>query len=513
MLNLSVGLEESARRSPEGSAIVFGDQRLSFAEWNAGSNCVAAALARRGIGRGDKVALSCPNLPYFPIAYFGILKAGATVVPLNILLKEGEIAYHLRDCEAKAYVCFQGTEELPMGRESAAAFAAVDGCETLFWIGVEAPDGAVSFAEATAAEEPSFETVQTETEDTAVILYTSGTTGQPKGAELSHFNVFMNTRLCVDLFSFGPDDVTVVVLPLFHSFGQVVLMNAGAFAGATSVLLPRFEPQAVFDALESEGVTLFAGVPTMYWALLNHPDVPREVIDRVRAKLRMCVSGGAALPLEVLKGFEERFEVPILEGYGLSETSPVASFNQIDVGRKPGSIGTPIWGVEMKVVDAEDRDLPDGEPGEILVRGHNVMKGYYRRPDANAEVMRGGWFHTGDVAYRDEDGFFFIVDRIKDMIIRGGFNVYPREIEEVMMTHPAISLVAVLGVPHPSHGEEVKAFVVLQQGAEASEQEILDWCADKMAAHKRPRLVEIRDALPMTATGKILKRELRAEAS
>ncbi|MFQ5578317.1 MAG: long-chain fatty acid--CoA ligase [Anaerolineae bacterium] len=516
MLNLAVILEASARKFSQKTAVVFGDMRLSYAQLNGAANQVANGLKQLGIGPGDKVAISCPNLPYFPIVYYGILKVGATVVPLNVLLKRREIAYHLSDCDAKAYFCFQGTPQLPMGEEGFAGFNQTEGCE--HFVMMTADPAAPSPIEGTTTmgmfmhpQPPTFDTLQTNTEDTAVILYTSGTTGQPKGAELTHFNMFFNAVISTQLVDLSSDEVSLVVLPLFHSFGQTVQMNATVYGSGTLVLIPRFDPDAVLGAMEKENVTIFCGVPTMYWALLHHPQADKYDLQNIAANLRACASGGAALPVEVLKAFEAKFNVPILEGYGLSETSPVASFNHLDRERKPGSIGTPIWGVDMKVVDADDNELPPGEPGEVVIRGHNVMKGYYQRPQVNQEVMRGGWFHTGDVATTDEDGYFYIVDRIKDMIIRGGFNVYPREIEEVLMTHPAISLAAVIGVPHDEYGEEIKAFVVLKPGASATPDELVAWSKANMAAYKYPRLVEIRETLPMNATGKLLKTQLRAE--
>ncbi len=516
MLNLSVFLEESAKRRANKEAIVFNDTRLTFAQLNGAANQVANGLKKAGIQKGDKVALSCLNIPYFPIVYYGILKAGAVVVPLNVLLKRREIAYHLKDSDAKAYFCFQGTPELPMGEEGYAGFQQADKCEHFVMMtadpaGPSPIEGATTLGMFMGTQAPTFPTVQTRPDDPAVILYTSGTTGQPKGAELSHFNMFSNAIGSANLFHGTSDDVGLIVLPLFHSFGQTVQMNANVYLGATSVLLPRFDPDAVLGLMQKEGVTIFAGVPTMYWALLHHPGADKFDLDKISNTLRVSASGGAALPVEVLKEFEKKFDVPILEGYGLSETSPVASFNQMEYERKPGSIGLPIWGVEMKVVDANDKELPPGEAGEIVIRGHNVMNGYYNRPEVNKEVMRGGWFHTGDVGQTDEDGYFYIVDRIKDMIIRGGFNVYPREIEEVLLTHPAISLAAVIGVPHKQHGEEIKAFVVLKAGAEASPEEIVAWSKENMAAYKYPRLVEIRETLPMNATGKILKTNLRED--
>ena len=514
MLNLATLLEDNLRHHPARTAVVFGDTRLSYAQVNGAANQVANGLKAAGIQKGDKVALSCLNLPFFPIVYYGILKAGATVVPLNVLLKRREIAYHLKDAEAKAYICFQGTPQLPMGEEGWAGFKEVDSCKN-FWLITADPaasspiEGVTTLGQMMAGQPPTFETVQTDALDTAVILYTSGTTGQPKGAELSHSNMVMNAFSVRDLFQHKADDIELIVLPLFHSFGQTVQMNAGFMSGHTLVLLARFEPGAVFQALQDEDVSIFCGVPTMFWALLHSPDADKYNLEKISSTLRLGVSGGASLPVEVIKGVEERFNIPLLEGYGLSETSPVASFGRLDKPRKPGSIGIPIWGVEMRAVDTDGKPVAMGERGEIIMRGHNVMKGYYNRPAETAEAFKGGWFHTGDVATVDEDGYYYIVDRIKDIILRGGFNVYPREIEEVLLTHPAISLAAVIGVPDEEHGEEIKAFIVLKADAQAGPEEIVAWSKEQMAAYKYPRLIEIRESLPMTATGKILKKELR----
>ncbi len=514
MLNLATLLETNVYENPTKTAVVFGATRLSYAQINGAANQIANGLKAAGIVKGDKVALSCPNLPYFPMVYYGILKAGATVVPLNVLLKHREIAYHLRDSDAKAYFCFEGTPQLPMGQEGWAGFNDVADCEH-FWLITGNPaapspiDGAMTLGQMMAVQPPTFDTVQTEALDTAVILYTSGTTGQPKGAELSHSNIFMNAFVVRELFQQRKDDIQLVTLPLFHSFGQTVQLNAGFLGGHTLVFLARFDPAAAFQALQDENVTIFCGVPTMFWALLNYPDAEKFDLEKIARTLRLGASGGASLPVEVIKGVEERFKLPLLEGYGLSETSPVACFLRMDMERKPGSIGIPIWGVEMRVVDANDNDVPQGEPGEIVIRGHNIMKGYYKRPEETAKAFRNGWFHTGDVATKDTDGYYYIVDRIKDMIIRGGFNVYPREIEEVLMTHPDVSLAAVIGVPHAEYGQEIKAFIVPKEGAEPTPEAIIAWAKEEMAAYKYPRLVEIRETLPMTATGKILKTELR----
>jgi long-chain acyl-CoA synthetase len=515
MLNLAVMLEESARRVPERTAIVFGEHRMTYAELDAAACRVASGLKGLGIETGDKVALTCPNLPYFPIVYFGILKAGAVVVPLNVLLKHREVAYHLEDSDAKVYLCFQGTPELPMAEEGWAGFSEVPTCEHFVVItadpaGASPIEGASTLGALMAPQPPTFQTAHTTNEDTAVILYTSGTTGTPKGAELTHSNMVFNAWAGRDMLSITPDDVLLVTLPLFHSFGQTVLMNAGIRSGAALVLLARFDPGDVLAAMEKEAVSIFAGVPTMYWALLNYPDAEKHDLEKIAKNLRGAMSGGASLPVQVLEDFETRFDVPILEGYGLSETSPVASFNQLDWERKPGSIGRPIWGIEMAIFDEADQEVPPGDRGEVVIRGHNIMKGYYKRPEANAETMRNGWFHSGDIGIMDEDGYFFIVDRTKDMIIRGGFNVYPREVEEVLVSHAEITLAAVIGVPHDEHGEEIMAFVVLAEGSELTPEEITAWSKENIAAYKYPRIVEIRDGLPMTATGKILKTELRA---
>jgi long-chain acyl-CoA synthetase len=514
--NLATLLEKSAEKYPAREAIVLGDTRLTYAQVDGAANMVANLLVSRGIQPGDKVALSCANLPYFTIVYYGILKAGATVVPLNVLLKAREVAYHLDDADAKAYFCFEGTAELPIGQEGYAGFQQAEGCESFFMITVDpaAPspiEGTETMGAAMAAQPPTFETVATDEDDTAVILYTSGTTGQPKGAELRHRNMRDNALGGAELFGASAEtpDTYLCVLPLFHSFGQTVIQN-GAFAfGGTVVMLPRFDAKAALAAMAKEEVTFFAGVPTMYWGLLGALDESVDV-ERLASNLRVAAAGGSALPVEVHKDFEKRFGVTILEGYGLSETSPVASFSPHGQAARPGSIGLPIPGVEMKLLQTdswEEVKEPD-EIGEIAIKGHNVMKGYYNRPEATDEVIRDGWFRSGDLARRDEDGWYYIVDRSKDMIIRGGYNVYPREIEEVLLTHPDVSLAAVVGVPHESHGEEIKAYVILNPGATLMPEELVEWGKQEMASYKYPRLVSVVDSLPMTATGKILKREL-----
>jgi long-chain acyl-CoA synthetase len=435
-------------------------------------------------------------VPEFSIAYFGILYAGCTVVPLNVLLSAPEVTYHLQDCGARLLIAH------PIFAEPASRGAAEAGISLLWSSGEKAgEESLVTMAHGTPLELVH----QTAATDTAVILYTSGTTGKPKGAELTHSNLFLNCAVVVPkLLPLSDDHVALAALPLFHSFGQTCIQNASIANGGTFTLLPRFSPEDALATMERDRVTLFAGVPTMYFAILHHAGKEHDL-----SSLRYCMTGGAAMPLEVMRAFEEKYGVQILEGFGLSETSPVASFNMLDRPRKPGSIGYPVWGVEMSIVDELDRPLSDGERGEICIRGHNVMKGYWKKPEATKEALRNGWFHSGDIGVRDPAGFYTIVDRKKDMIIRGGFNVYPREIEEVLYTHPAVLEAAVVGVAHESHGEEVKAVLAIRSGQTLTAPEVIAFCKERLAAYKYPRLVEFRDALPKGPTGKILKRELR----
>ncbi|MFL6060929.1 MAG: long-chain-fatty-acid--CoA ligase [Marmoricola sp.] len=514
MYNLSIFLEDSARRYPDRDALVLGDTRLTYAQVDGLANQVANLLVDMGVEPGDKVALTCPNLPYFPIIYYGILKAGGVVVPMNVLNKGRENSYYLDDSGAKVYFCFQGSPEMPMGQEGHVGVQGAANPPELIIItaelGAPSPIGGVrTLAEALEGRSSVFEAVLRPETETAVILYTSGTTGQPKGAELTHANLVLNALTNNRLFGSSPGtDVHLVTLPLFHSFGSTVQMNAGFSMGATLVLLPRFEAAAAISLLQSEDVTFFAGVPTMWWGLLGAFDETVDV-EKIARNMRIGVSGGASLPVEIIKEVKAKLGVTILEGYGLSETSPVATFSDPDHEPRPGSIGIPIWGVEVKLINDDWTEVTGAdEIGEIAIRGHNIMKGYLNRPEATAEVMNNGWFRSGDLARRDEDGFYYIVDRSKDMIIRGGYNVYPREIEEVLMTHPDVSLAAVVGVPHESHGEEVKAFVILNAGAGVTEDELLAWGKEQMASYKYPRQMAFVDSLPMTATGKILKREL-----
>ena len=522
-LNLASVIVHHAKLEPHREAIIWNDVRMTYGQLDALSNKVANALADMGIGYGDKVALSCPNLPQFPIVYYGIMKVGAAVVPLNVLFKPREVEYHLRDSDSKAVFVFEGTEELPLARCVKEAFDRVEGCKDLV-VMTKDPSAVSPFTEhhtltaITLDRSDKFGIYPTKPEDTCAILYTSGTTGQPKGAELTHLNLMSNvattwsTHLPVLDFTDGQQKTCLITLPLFHTTGQTVQMNTNLYGGTRCVLLPRFEPKAVLEAMIREKVNFWIGVPTMYWSILKFVEETGFDVSRVKESMNVCTSGGAPMPVEVMMAFEEKFGVRVLEGYGLSETSPLACFNHFERPSKPGTVGQAIFGVDVKCFDDDDNEVPPGERGEVVIRGTNVMKGYYKRPDATAEAFRNGWFHTGDIGILDEDGYLSIVDRKKDMILRGGYNIYPRELEEVIMTHSAVSLCAVVGVPDEKMGEEVKAFVVLKQGESLTEDQFISWTKDQFAANKYPRYVEFRDSLPIGGTGKIFKRALREEA-
>ncbi|HET9029179.1 MAG TPA: long-chain fatty acid--CoA ligase [Candidatus Aquilonibacter sp.] len=488
-LTLASNLSEAALRYPERTALYLGAERVSFSELWEQARRYAAFLIERGIAPGDRVAILLLNTPDFPAAYYGALAAGAVVVPVHALLTADEIAYVLRDSGAKVLV---GAPQLAAAGAAACAAAGVEWYEAV-----------------TPHTGPVAQSVLREPWDDAVILYTSGTTGRPKGAVLTHDNLVLNCTVAAhDLFELTADDVLLGALPLFHTFGQTCVMNAAFRVGASVVLVPRFEPEAALALMIDRGVTVLAGVPTMYIGLLDAAKV-----NAGRPPLRVCASGGAAIPVAVIERFEEAFNAPIFEGYGLSETSPIASFNQREFGRRPGTVGCGVWGVDVAVADAEIEDridlLPSGELGEIVIRGHCVFKGYLNNPEATREAIVDGWFRSGDLGTKDADGFVTIVDRKKDLIIRGGFNVYPREVEEVLMRHPAVKQVAVIGIPHATHGEEIVAVIVRDDAHGVQGEAIIAWSQEHLARHKYPRHVHFVDAMPLGPSGKVLKRVLR----
>jgi long-chain acyl-CoA synthetase len=511
MLSLAILLEDSARRYSDRAAIVAKGYRWTYAELNAAANRIARKLTSLGLSAGDRVALTAPNGAAFTAAHFGIIKAGLVTVPLNILLTEREIAYHLDDSGAQAYICHADTPELPLARTGSAAFDRARDCG--HFVPLDA-DGSPGGDAGSRPAEPDFSTRQTSETDTAVVFYTSGTTGQPKGAELTHSNLVQNALLYGRMFEISPQDVCLVGVPLPHVGGLSLVLHTAVAAGASLVLAPRYRPAHALELMRGERVTVFHGVPTMYQTLLeatqSSPEHARYA-DEVAASLRLALVGGAPPAPKLIEEFEQRFRVRLMDGYGLSETTPVVAINRPGLPPRAGSVGTAIWGVEISIRPDGGGAAGAGTPGEVLVRGHNVMKGYLGRPDATrAAIDPDGWFHTGDIGQLDADGYLTILGRQKDVIIRGGFNVYPREIEEVLLTHPGIVAAAVVGVPHRTHGEEIQAFVVPAPGAALTDQELIDWCRTTMAAYKYPRIVEFRDFLPTNAVGKVSKASLLA---
>jgi len=492
MTNLATILVNSAGSYPDRTAVRLDERALSYRDLDELSARVASWLAGRGIMPGDRVGLMAPNTLEFVELYYGILRAGAVVVPMNPLFKSREVSYHLSDSGAALAFAWHGVAD------QAAAGAKSAGTDLVV---IEPSD----LAETLARYDPVPAVADRAASDTAVILYTSGTTGQPKGAELTHANLISNIEVTrTTLLSLQPADVMLGALPLFHSFGQTVVMGCAIATGGCLTLLPRFDPVRALEIIKRDQVTVLAAVPTMYTAILHSAGGNAGDV----ASLRLCVSGGAAMPAELMRAFEKQFDCMILEGYGLSETSPVASFNHPDRERKPGTIGQAIAGVEMRIQNDDGAPLASGEIGEIAIRGDNIMKGYWRRPRDTEEAMEGGWFRTGDLGRVDPEGYFSIVDRKKDMIIRGGLNVYPREVEEVLYEHPAVAEAAVIGVPDKILGEEVAAVVKLKPGASADPGQLREHVRRQLAAYKYPRHVWIVDELPYGGSGKILKRAI-----
>ncbi|GDY29115.1 long-chain-fatty-acid--CoA ligase [Gandjariella thermophila] len=503
-LSLACTLAESARRFPKQVAVIEGEHRVSYEELWRQARSLAAGLRELGVQPGDRVALLCPNTVDFPRAYFAILGAGAVVVPVHLLLTADEVGFVLTDSEARLLVCAAGFAEV--ARQAGAATGV-----PVATLGEEEGRG-TRLEDVAAVVRPLASYEPRQAGDPAVVLYTSGTTGRPKGAVLTHLNLVMNATVnSFDANGLGRDDVVLGCLPLFHTFGQTVAMNGAFRCGVPLVLQPRFDAAAAIELMLRENVTVFLGVPTMYLALLEAAEGRAEL-----PAPRLCISGGAALPVPVQERFHATFGVPVYEGYGLSETSPTATVNQPDLGNRPGTVGPPIWGVEVEIArpDVDDRIelLGPGEPGEIVVRGHNVFAGYLNRPEETAAVLVDGWFRTGDIGVKDAEGFVSVVDRKKDLIIRGGFNVYPREVEDTLLGHPAVGQVAVIGVPDERYGEEILAVVVPSEGAERpGAEEIVEWARERLGRHKYPRRVEFVDTLPLGPSHKVLKRELRRQ--
>ena len=516
-MNLVSSVRETATTQPGKIAYHFMGQDTSYAEFDASVSKFASALQDLGIEKGDHVAFLLGNTPHFLISLYATMRLGATAIPVNPIYTPDEISYIIHNSDAKAVIALD--QLLPLVEQAAGTFSTVQNyiiCETdpatpekMAALPNHVRNKVRSFTQLIAGGKMDIEPVAVDENETAIILYTSGTTGSPKGAMLTHKNIYSNARDVADYLDFSGDDRVVATLPVFHVFALTVVVNAPLIKGATIILIPRFSPGDVFNTIKESKATIFAGVPTMYNFMNQFPNGRKEDFESVR----IAISGGSSLQVALLHSFEEKFDVRISEGYGLSEASPVTCFNPLDRDRIPGSIGTNIINVENKVVNELGEEVPDGEVGELIVRGPNVMKGYYKMPEETEVALRNGWLYTGDLARRDEDGYFYIVDRKKDLVIVGGYNVYPREVEEVLFEYRDIVEAAVIGVPDMDFGEAVHAFVVLKDGVEEDVEKLEAYCAARLAKYKVPKKFEFLDELPKNATGKILRRSLSAHVT
>lgn len=492
-MNLARLGEDNVRRFGEYPALFFEGREFTNAALQRGANRLAHALRGLGVGEGDRVMVMLPNCPEVLQAYAAVLKVGAVVVPVVFLLSAAEVGRILAHAEPRVVITSPDF---------------VDRLED--WPGPRILVGgagrrALAWEELVARQPDTFAAVERAPDDLAVLLYTAGTTGVPKGVALSHRNLLANARSVASLYELDRERWALAVLPLSHSYG-LTLMNAGNLLGTRAVLLRWFDPEAVLDAIQRHRVQQMSGVPTMFVYLLHYPEADR--FDT--SSMRVWGSGAAPLPLEIVEPFERKFGGLLLEGYGLTEAAPVVSAHRLSEERRLGSVGRPVPGVQVRIVDEQGRELPAGEVGEICVRGDNVMLGYYRMEAETAQVLRGGWLHTGDMGRLDRDGYLYVVERKKDLIIRGGFNVYPREVEEALYAHPGVAEAAVVGRPDPAMGEEVVAFVVRRPGARVTAEELTRFCRERLAGFKCPREVRFVDALPKSPVGKVLRKELRA---
>lgn len=507
-MNLSWQLHEVSKKLPEKTAYIFNGQSCSYQELDASISNFAAGLQKLGIKKGDHVGLLLGNSPHFVISLYGALRLGATVIPINPIYTPDEIGYILMNGDVKVVIAVE--QLLPLVEKIEGQLPSIEhfilcGTTPNFEIpSISCKDKMKTFAEILQLSSTGFVAPKLESDDTAVILFTSGTTGKPKGAMLTHQNLYRNARDTGKYLRMNEEDRIITALPMFHVFCLTVALNAPLMCGATLLIQPKFSPKEVFSLAKKYKPTIFAGVPTMYNFLLQYSDSdPKEL-----QSLRLCISGGASMPVALLENFEKKFQVIVSEGYGLSEASPVTCFNPLDRPRKAGSIGTSIMNVKNKVVNTLGEDVPVGEVGELVVRGPNVMKGYYKMPEETKATIRNGWLYTGDLARMDEDGYFYIVDRKKDLVVVGGYNVYPREVEEVIYNHPDVVEVAVLGVPDSEFGEVVKCFVVSKNPL-LTENDLLTYCQEYLAKYKIPQLIEFLSELPKNTTGKILRRTLK----
>ncbi len=508
-MNLSKQLSITAKNNPTKTSYIFQDEKTSYLQLEGAVTKLASQLEALGYKKGDHIALVVGNSPYYVIGLYAALKLGVVVIPINPMYTAHEMKYILLNGDVKAVI----TMDIFMDKfvdldEQLPSVEHYISCETGAGLDLDRHPLAAklkSFTKLVREGDLEIDPPSLEQDDTAIILYTSGTTGKPKGAMLTHKNLYSNAKDTADYLHINGDDRVIAALPMFHVFCLTVSLNAPLMNGGTILIMPKFSPNEVFRLAMEYEATIFAGVPTMYNYLLQRSEGNEDSFSTIR----FCISGGASMPVALLKEFEKTFNVIISEGYGLSEASPVTCFNPLDRPRKPGSIGTNIVNVENKVVDELGEEVAVGEVGELIVRGPNVMKGYYKMPEETAVALRDGWLHTGDMARMDDEGYFYIVDRKKDMILVGGYNVYPREVEEVLFAHPAVTEVAVIGVPDPETGEAVIAFVVLKDSMTVSQQELIQFAEGHLAKYKIPSRIEFLDELPKNTTGKILRRTLR----
>lgn len=512
-MNLSSQLSLSAKTYKDKPAFIFEGKETSYGELDVLISKFADGLQKSGVKKGDHLALVLGNSPYFVISLYGAMRAGATVIPINPIYTPDEIGYILNNGDVKTIVTLdvllplfeKMNPVLPMLENIISCETPPSDAKSGFDVSALSISTKLkSFTSLISSSVPDPEEVNLSEEDVAVILYTSGTTGKPKGAMLTHKNLYSNAKDVGSYLKMNDGDKVVATLPMFHVFCLTVSLNAPLISGATLLIVPRFSPAEIFKLIKTYEATVFAGVPTMYNFLLQHEAGDADYLQ----SLRLCISGGASMPVALLKGFEQKFKVVISEGYGLSEASPVTCFNPLDRPRKAGSIGTNILNVENKVVNELGEEVPHGQVGELIVKGPNVMKGYYKMPEETAHTIRNGWLYTGDLATMDEEGYFTIVDRKKDMVIVGGYNVYPREVEEVLYNHPGVVEVAVVGVPDPNQGEAVKCFVVLKDQS-LTEEGLKAYCREHLAKYKVPSSIEFLEELPKNTTGKILRRALK----
>jgi long-chain acyl-CoA synthetase len=513
-MNLSSQLHEIATRSADKIAYYFMDQASTYAELDAAITKFASGLEKIGVKQGDHIALLLGNSPHFVISLYGALRLGVTVIPVNPIYTADEIGYILKNGDVKMVIALDLAiplaekmhQLLPMVEHYVYCETNPNGTDLSDLESLSVYPKLKSFTSVIGSGDIHFQGQELHEDDVAIILYTSGTTGKPKGAMLTHKNLYSNAKDIGDYLKMNEQDRVITALPMFHVFCLTVALNAPLLSGATMLIVPSFSPKEIFRLGREYQPTVFAGVPTMYNFLYQYPDGNPDDLK----SLRLCISGGASLPVALLKNFEEKFKVMISEGYGLSEASPVTCFNPLDRPRKPGSIGTNILTVENKVVDELGEEVRVGEVGELIVRGPNVMKGYYKMPEETQAALRDGWLFTGDLARMDEEGYFYIVDLKKDMILVGGYNVYPREVEEVIYNHPDVVEVAVFGVPDPNQGEAVVSYVV-RKNPNLTEEQLLSYCKDHLAKYKIPSIIEFIDELPKNTTGKILRRALKVQ--